>query len=123
MYRLDFYRGDQSKNLIRFMKENGVEWNATAVETYKANAENPIMGVYKNMNLYTSGAPTSGPQLIAMLNILRGFQSNPRDQFTLSHIHQVIETMRVTQSQLAGMLICSFFSQDCMLMLIVAVIC
>lgn len=85
------------------MKDQGVEWTPDAINNYQAKVEDALAGVYKKSTIYTSGAPTSGPQLISLLNILEGFNLTSVKQLDLSYVHQLVESMRLTQTQVANL--------------------
>jgi gamma-glutamyltranspeptidase/glutathione hydrolase/leukotriene-C4 hydrolase len=87
--------------LVNFMTKAGADWTMEELEKYRAREETAITGTYGKTTLYTSSAPTSGPQLISLLNILSGFQLSVRDYLTLGYTHDMIETMRVTQNQVS----------------------
>ena len=73
------------------------------MSNYKAKVEEPLAGVYKKWTLYTSNAPTSGPQLISLLNILEGFNLTAGKQLDLFYVHRLVESMRLTQTQLSNL--------------------
>jgi len=99
----EFYKGKLASNLIQFMKNQGVEWTSDVINNYQAKVEEALAGVYKKSTIYTSGAPTSGPQLISLLNILEGFNLTSVKQLDFSYVHQLIESTRLTQTQVSNL--------------------
>ncbi|XP_032780767.2 glutathione hydrolase 7 [Daphnia magna] len=97
----EFYKGKSGMKLVNFMTKAGADWTMEEMGKYRAREESAITGVYGKTTLYTSSAPTSGPQLISLLNILSGFGFSPKDYFTLGYTHDLIETMRMTQNQVS----------------------
>ncbi|XP_046458585.1 glutathione hydrolase 7-like [Daphnia pulex] len=97
----EFYKGKSGMKLVNFMAKAGADWTMEELGKYRAREETAITGTYGKTTLYTSSAPTSGPQLISLLNILSGFQLSVRDYLTLGYTHDMIETMRVTQNQVS----------------------
>jgi gamma-glutamyltranspeptidase/glutathione hydrolase/leukotriene-C4 hydrolase len=100
-FHLEFYKGKSGMKLVNFMTKAGADWTMEELEKYRAREETAITGTYGKTTLYTSSAPTSGPQLISLLNILSGFGLSVRDYLTLGYTHDMIETMRVTQNQVS----------------------
>lgn len=86
--------------LVNFMNKAGVDWTIEELGKYQAREEPVITGTYGRTTLYTSSAPTSGPQLISLLNILSGFTMSPTDFLTFGYTHDLIEAMRITQNQI-----------------------
>ena len=87
--------------LVNFMTKLGADWTMEELGKYQAREETAITGTYGKTTLYTSSAPTSGPQLISLLNIVSGFEFSARDYLTLGYTHDMIETMRMTQNQVS----------------------
>ena len=85
------------------MKDQGVEWTLDMIKNYQPRVEDAVTSVYKRSTVYTSGSPTSGPQLLSLLNILEGFNLTSVKQLDSSYIHQLVESMRHTQTQVANL--------------------
>lgn len=98
---IEFYKGKSGMKLANFMIKAGVDWTMEELGKYKAREETAINGTYGRTTIYTSSAPTSGPQLISLLNILSGFQLSVTDFLTPGYTHDLIETMRITQNQIS----------------------
>lgn len=82
------------------MNKAGAEWTTEELGKYQAREESAITGAFGQTTLYTSSAPTSGPQLISLLNILSGFNTTVEDFMRVDYVHNLIETMRITQNQI-----------------------
>lgn len=85
------------------MKNYGSEWTMEDLQNYQATTEPAISSTFGKWTVYTSSAPTTGPQLLSLLNILSGFQIKTSDQLSLHYNHQLIEAMRITQNQIIGL--------------------
>ena len=86
--------------LVNFMNKAGaVDWTMEELGKYQAREESAISGTYGRTTLYTSSAPSSGPQLISLLNILSALNVSSENYMTLGYIHNLIESMRITQNQ------------------------
>lgn len=95
----EFYNGPAASRLVDFMKRSA-EWTLTDLQGYRARTEPAVSGTVGRTTVFTSSAPTAGPQLISMLNIL-GADPSHMDQLSLHHLHVLIESMRITQNQIA----------------------
>ena len=97
----DFYNGKFGEKLVNLMKSQGQGWSMNDLQGYKVNFEEAIKSTFQNMTIFTSNAPTSGPQLLSMLNILDGLDSVSRTQLNVTLAHKLMEVMRWTQTQVA----------------------
>jgi len=68
-----FYKGTLAKNIAEFMKENEGFITAEDMADYEAYVKEPIHGTYRGYDLYVPHPPVSGPQLIAVMNLLENF--------------------------------------------------
>ena len=85
------------------MRNAGAEWKINDLEKYQATSEPAISSTFSKWTLFTSSAPTTGPQLLSMLNILSGFPLKTSDQLSVHYNHQLIESQRITQNQIIGL--------------------
>lgn len=92
--------------LLNFLSKAGVDWSVGELEKYQAREEPAITGTYGKTTLFTSSAPTSGPQFISLLNILSGFEMSMTDFLTLGYTHNLTEAMRISQVQVTRLGIC-----------------
>lgn len=101
----EFYSGAAAQRLVTFMNKAGAEWSQQDLLSYHARMEPAIGGKFGRTTVWTSSAPTCGPQLISLLHMLSSLlqpaQQHQHDQLTLHYIHQLIESMRITQIQIA----------------------
>lgn len=65
-----------------------------------------LKGSFKNRTVYTSHAPTSGPALLHMLNLLERFETTDADEGL--KLHRFVETLKckgtVTSAQMRNVL-------------------
>ena len=61
--------------------------------SYNVTIEPAIAGTYRNRTVYTTHAPTSGPVVLHMLNLLENYDL-PGEGRTPLNIHRLIETMK-----------------------------
>ncbi|HPR96493.1 MAG TPA: gamma-glutamyltransferase [Thermotogota bacterium] len=68
-----FYNGQIAEDLAAYMEENEGFITKEDLANYRALVSTPLHGTYRGYDLYTTGSPVSGPQLLAVLNILENF--------------------------------------------------
>ena len=61
--------------------------------SYNVTIEPAIAGTYRNRNVYTTHAPTSGPIVLHILNLLENYNL-PGEGRTALNIHRLIEAMK-----------------------------
>jgi gamma-glutamyltranspeptidase/glutathione hydrolase len=88
-----FYKGQIADAIDTYMKENGGLMTKEDLMNYEAIVTAPVHGTYRGYDLYTPGAPVSGPQLIAVLNMLENFNlglMEPTDPLAIHIIQQTL---------------------------------
>ena len=60
---------------------------------YKANVQPAVTGTYKNRTIYTTDAPTSGPVLIHLLNVLEQYDLEGEGRTELN-THRFVEALK-----------------------------
>ena len=66
------------------MNSQGQRWGVDDLANYTVHVEEALSTTFRNTTVYTTDAPTSGPQLISMLNILEGFEVSSKKKKTAS---------------------------------------
>ena len=69
----DFYRGDLGDRIARDLAANGSFVTAGDLASYTLPDVEPVVGTYRGHTIVTSPPPHGGPTLVAILNILEGF--------------------------------------------------
>jgi len=69
----DFYTGELADRIDAFMQENEGYLRKSDLENYRALAMEPLHGTYRGYDVIVPHAPVSGPQLLAILNVLEHF--------------------------------------------------
>lgn len=69
----DFYRGDLARRMAADLQANGSFVTADDLATYTLREEMSVTGSYRGYTVTSAAAPHGGPTLIAMLNILEGY--------------------------------------------------
>lgn len=61
--------------------------------SYNVTIEPAMLGTYRNRNIYTTRAPTSGPVVLHILNLLEKYDL-PGEGRTAMNIHRLIEAIK-----------------------------
>ena len=74
-------------------------WTMSDMQNFRASVEDAVSGSFRNFTLFTSNAPTSGPQLIFLMNILEEMEYPKGNQLSVNYTYQEIEAIRFSQAQ------------------------
>ncbi|KAN0090856.1 Gamma-glutamyltranspeptidase [Tylopilus felleus] len=85
-----FYKGPIADSIIRKVHETGGILTHADLEKYTVKVERALKGTYHDMKVYTSHAPTSGPVLLHMLNLLERFDLVGEGRTPLN-VHRIVE--------------------------------
>ncbi|KAH0835459.1 gamma-glutamyltranspeptidase [Lanmaoa asiatica] len=91
-----FYKGPIADSIIRKVRETGGILTHADLKKYRRTAvkvERALEGTYHDKKVYTSSAPTSGPVLLHMLNLLERFDLI-REGRTPLNVHRMVEAMK-----------------------------
>ncbi|KAF8210260.1 gamma-glutamyltranspeptidase [Mycena galopus ATCC 62051] len=86
-----FYKGPIADALIKKIRATGGVLSHTDLENYSVKIEHALQGTYRGHKVYTTHAPTSGPVLLHMLNLMEKFPMTARTPLT---IHRAIEILK-----------------------------
>ncbi|KAJ3909984.1 gamma-glutamyltranspeptidase [Lentinula edodes] len=86
-----FYKGPIADSLVRKIQATGGIISKEDFENYTVNVYPALEGRYVDKKIYVSGAPTAGPVLLHMLNILEAYDFN---QTTGLNVHRLVESMK-----------------------------
>ncbi|KAG0245765.1 hypothetical protein BGX31_006239 [Mortierella sp. GBA43] len=90
----EFYSGKIAQKLVKFIQETGGIMNMTDMANYKPVMRQPIVGYYLGRKIYAPPAPTSGPAMIGILNILERYDiGRAKDRINLD-AHYLAEAMK-----------------------------
>lgn len=88
-----FYKGPLADDIVAAVQRAGGILTATDLEQYKAIVYPALMGTYRGRRVYTPKAPTSGPVLLHMLNLLEKYDLTGEGRTGLN-THRFIEVMK-----------------------------
>ncbi|KAI0087996.1 gamma-glutamyltranspeptidase [Irpex rosettiformis] len=89
-----FYSGPIAESLVAKVQEAGGIMTLQDFADYKAKVEPALEGSYRGKRVYTTHAPTSGPALLHMLNLLEQFEDFVEEGRSSLNMHRVIEIMK-----------------------------
>jgi gamma-glutamyltranspeptidase/glutathione hydrolase len=69
----DFYTGDLAQRMIADLSANGSYVTAEDLARYEIREDRNVTGTYRGYTVTSAASPHGGPTLIAILNILEGF--------------------------------------------------
>ncbi|UZJ53246.1 hypothetical protein CBS101457_002566 [Exobasidium rhododendri] len=95
-----FYEGEYAASMIDKIQSKGGIMTLGDLQSYKVRVSDAIEGQWKGRRVFTTPAPTSGPVLLSVLNILSGFKHWTRDG-PLSGLsaHRIIEALKFGSAQ------------------------
>ena len=100
-----FYAGETARKIATFMSENGGLITEADLAAYTAEELEPIHGTYRGYNVYGMPPPSSGGTvLVAMLNILEGFDLGAMGLNSGMYMHILTEAMRRAYADRAELL-------------------
>lgn len=88
-----FYKGPIADALVRKIQETGGIMTHADLEGYAVKVERALLGTYRDKKVYTSKAPTSGPALLHMLNLVERFDL-AREGRTGLNVHRMVEAQK-----------------------------
>ncbi|KIJ67718.1 hypothetical protein HYDPIDRAFT_83226 [Hydnomerulius pinastri MD-312] len=88
-----FYKGSIADSIIRKVQATGGILTHVDLEGYRVNVERALEGTYHDKKVYTSHAPTSGPVLLHMLNLLERYDLEGEGRTPLN-MHRIIEAQK-----------------------------
>ncbi|KAF9364503.1 hypothetical protein BGX34_001333 [Mortierella sp. NVP85] len=89
-----FYTGKIAETIVKYVQANGGILNMTDMANYKPQVKEPVIGQYLGRKIYAPPAPTSGPALIAILNILEDYNVGRTKEMANVDAHRLVEAMK-----------------------------
>ncbi|KAJ7901817.1 nucleophile aminohydrolase [Mycena olivaceomarginata] len=86
-----FYKGPIADSLIKKIRATGGVLSHADFENYRVEVKHALQGTYRGRKVYTTDAPTSGPALLHMLNLIEKFPMTTR---TPLNVHRAIEVLK-----------------------------
>ncbi|KAI8449025.1 gamma-glutamyltranspeptidase-domain-containing protein [Phakopsora pachyrhizi] len=90
-----FYSGQIAHQLVETINGDGGDVSVKDFSDYRPIVKRALKSSYLDRTFYTTHAPSSGPLLIYLLNILENYQMRGTDRTPLSE-HRLIEALKYT---------------------------
>lgn len=90
----DFYTGELARRISQDLAANHSFVTAQDLADYQLQDVPPLAGTYRDFKIVTSAPPHGGPTLLAMLNILEGYELGDLDHNSPDYIYRVAMAMK-----------------------------
>jgi gamma-glutamyltranspeptidase/glutathione hydrolase len=90
----EFYRGDLARRMAADLAANGSYVTAQDLANYSLREEMVVVGTYRGYTIASAAAPHGGPTLIAILNILEGYDLAKLGHNSPEYIYQMAMAMK-----------------------------
>ncbi|KAJ2918019.1 hypothetical protein MD484_g2380, partial [Candolleomyces efflorescens] len=86
-----FYKGPIADSILDKIRMTGGIMSQSDLDSYSAKVRPALEGTYRGRKVYTSHAPTSGPVLLHMLNLIERYPMRERNGL---NAHRIVEIMK-----------------------------
>ena len=90
----DFYHGELARRMSEDLAANGSTVTAEDLAEYRIREPQPVVGTYREYTVVTSPPPHGGPTLLALLNILEGYDLAALEHNSPEYIYLVSMAMK-----------------------------
>ena len=92
----DFYEGELANNMLQDLEANNSFVTAEDFKNYRIREDEALVGTYQEFSLSTVLPPHGGPTLLAILNILEGYDLSSYDHNSADYIYLISMAMKAT---------------------------
>ncbi|KAG0054047.1 hypothetical protein BGZ83_012036 [Gryganskiella cystojenkinii] len=89
-----FYTGKIAQMMVDHVQSHGGILTMKDMRDYKPLVKEPMVGFYQGRKVYATAAPTSGPALISILNILERYNIGKANNDVNIDTHRLVEAMK-----------------------------
>ncbi len=90
----DFYQGNLARRMSEDLAANGSFVTTDDLASYQVREPHPLVGTYRGFTVFTSPPPHGGPTLLAILNILEGYDLAARGHNSPDYIYRLATAMK-----------------------------
>jgi gamma-glutamyltranspeptidase/glutathione hydrolase len=90
----DFYTGHLARRMAADLSTHGAAVTANDLTAYALRDVEPVVGTYRDYTIATAPPPHGGPTLLAILNILEGYDLAAMEHNSPEYIHLVALAMK-----------------------------
>jgi gamma-glutamyltranspeptidase / glutathione hydrolase / leukotriene-C4 hydrolase len=88
-----FYQGEVADAIVSKVRAEGGIITHEDLVNYKVKVSRALEGTYRGLKVYTPHAPSSGPVLIHMLNLMEKYNLTSEGR-TEVNVHRLVEAMK-----------------------------
>lgn len=92
-------QGDIAKSIVNTVQEHGGLLTEKDMRAYRANFAPALRGSWFGRPIWTTHAPTSGPALLSLLNVLQRFDGWRAEGPTALNVHRFLEALKFSFAQ------------------------
>jgi len=89
-----FYKGPIADAILAKINATGGIMTHEDLEAYEVKVDHALKGSYRGRTVYTTPAPTSGPVLLHMLNLLEQYEDFVEEGRTPLNVHRMVEIIK-----------------------------
>ena len=93
-----FYKGPIAQRIGDYMQANGGLIDAGDFARFAAKVGEPVVGNYREYQVYKAGFWTQGPALVETLNMLEGFDMKKLGHNSPAYIHTLAEALKLAMA-------------------------
>ncbi|TEB06228.1 gamma-glutamyltranspeptidase [Coprinellus micaceus] len=86
-----FYKGPIAGSILEKIQQTGGIMTQSDLDHYKVKVRPALQGTFRGRRVYTSHAPTSGPVLLHMFNLIDRYSMEERNGL---NVHRIVEIMK-----------------------------
>lgn len=90
-----FYRGAVAEELVRFSREAGGFFREADLDQQTANWGAPLLGRYRDVEIYNTPPPTQGFSVLEMLNVLEPHELHKKDLLGPDRVHLMVQAKQI----------------------------
>jgi gamma-glutamyltranspeptidase len=90
-----FYRGTVAEELARFSCETGGFFRGVDLEQQTASWGSPLVGRYRDVEIYNTPPPTQGFSVIEMFNLLEPHELHRKDLLGPDRVHLMVQAKQI----------------------------
>ncbi len=90
-----FYRGRLAQQIVRYCRDHGGLFTEKEFAEHRSEVYDPIQTTYRGLTVYTTAPPSQGVILLALLNIIEGFQPDQLRWGTPEAVHLMVEAKKL----------------------------
>lgn len=90
-----FYRGTVAEELVRFSRQAGGFFGESDLERQTANWGAPLVGRYRDVEIYNTPPPTQGFSVLEMLNLLEPHELHGKDLLGPDRVHLMVQAKQI----------------------------